>query len=672
VFDNCAGYCSASFFIPQMTKTFRIYNFKWWIFIAVAGGLLSGVAVGIVTGLTRDLPQIRSLEAFVPSAVTRIYSSDKEILAEFYREKRNPVPLDIIPTHIKNALISTEDRQFYRHSGVDLKAVARAIIKDIWAGEFVEGASTISQQLAKTLFLTPRKTLVRKIKEATLAFQLERRYTKDEILTFYLNQVYFGSGAYGVASAAEIFFGKPVHELTLAECALIAGMPKSPSRYSPLVNPELSVTRRNIVLKQMVATGVITPADYTGAVEEPLTTAVKSTKTLKAPYFVEYVRKQLEEIVGPARLYREGLTVFTTLSFRHQLSAEAALADGMAAIEDRMMNQGIENSDLQGSLLALRIDDGSILAMVGGRNFVDSPFNRAVDARRQPGSAFKPIVYASAIEQGFSQGQLILDAPVAFKGAGVDQDWQPQNFSKTYDGEITLRYALTHSKNIPAVRLVDMLGPSAVVRFAHSLGISSPLADNLTLALGSSGISLLELTATYAAFANHGQWVNPWGIMEILDSKGRTIWRVKPLKRVVMSRAAAAIMADMLVGVIQEGTGKQASVLKRPLAGKTGTTDEYRDALFIGFSPSIAAGAWVGKDRFGSLGDRETGARAALPIWLAYMKNVLADQPVDYFDIPDDVVRLFIDPVSGETKGPGWPGAVVAMFKKGVKSETAP
>ena len=422
----------------------------------------------------------------------------------------------------------------------------------------------------------------------------------------------------------------------------------------------------------MVDTGVITPVDYDEAVKEPLTTPAKSTKTMKAPYFVEYVRKQLEEIVGPARLYREGLSVFTTLSLRHQLSAETALADGMAAIENRMVNQGIDNGDLQGSLLALRIDDGSILAMVGGRNFVDSPFNRAVDARRQPGSAFKPIVYASAIEQGFSQSQLILDAPVAFKGASEDQDWQPENFSQTYDGEITLRHALTHSKNIPAVRLVEMLGPSAVVRFARSLGIASPLAANLTLALGSSGISLLELTATYAAFANHGQWVDPWGVLEIQDSKGRTIWRVKPLKRVAMSRAAAAITADMLVGVIQEGTGKQAAVLKRPLAGKTGTTDEYRDALFIGFSPSIAAGAWVGKDRYGSLGDRETGARAALPIWLAYMKEVLADQPVDYFDIPDDVVRRSIDPISGKTMASGRPGAVVAMFKKGMAPETAP
>ena len=654
------------------TVTFQITKTKGWIIFAVAGGWLCGLVVGVILGLTRDLPQIRSLEAFTPSAITRIYSSDNQILAELYREKRDPLSLEAIPDAIKSALIATEDRQFYRHSGVDIRAVARAVIKDIMAGEFVEGASTITQQLAKTLFLTPRKTLVRKIKEAVLAFQLERRYTKDEILTFYLNQVYFGSGAYGVASAAEIFFGKTVAELTLAESALIAGMPKSPSRYSPLVNPELSRKRRNIVLKQMADTGVITLPAYTAAVNEPLKTAAKTTASWKAPYFVEHVRKQLEDIVGPGPLYKEGMSVFTSLSVRHQISAERALVDGLAACEERMAAQGIESDDLQGSLLALRIDDGSILAMVGGRHFGDSPFNRAVDARRQPGSAFKPVVYAAAIEKGFPQSHLILDAPVAFKGANRDQDWQPKNFSRTYAGEITLRYALAHSKNIPAVRLIEMLGPSAVVNFAQSLGISSPLAPNLTLALGSSGIGLLELTQAFAVFANHGEWVEPWGILEVQDSKGRTIWSVKPVRRVVMSRSAAAVMTDMLAAVVQEGTGRQAAVLERPLAGKTGTTDDYRDALFVGFSPSVAAGVWVGKDRLGSLGDRETGARAALPIWLAYMKEALADQAADYFDIPDDVVRVGIDPLSGKKTAPGTPGSVLAMFKKGTEPEETP
>jgi penicillin-binding protein 1A len=649
-----------------MKVIFPFEKTRTWVLFSGSAGLLCGLAVGLVLGLTRDLPQIRSLETFKPAAVTRIYSADKEVLAEIFLEKRNPVTLDSIPAHIKNALIATEDRQFYRHIGIDLKGVARAIVKDILAGGFVEGASTITQQLAKTLFLTPRKTLVRKLKEAILAFQLERRYTKDEILTFYLNQVYFGSGAYGVDSAAEIFFGKSVTDLNLAECALIAGMPKSPSRYSPLINPELAVKRRNIVLKQMVDTGVISKADYSEAVIEAPSLATQSRGMAKAPYFVEYVRKQLEEIVGPGRLYKEGLTVFTTLSFRHQLSAEAAFKSGIEALKLRMESQAIDSHDLQGSLIGLRIDDGSILTMIGGRNFAESPFNRAVDARRQPGSAFKPIVYAAAIEQGMTQSQLLLDAPIAFKGASEDQDWLPENFSQTYDGEMTLRYALTHSKNIPAVRLTEILGgPSPVARFAQTIGISSPLADNLTMALGSSDIGLLELTATYAVFANRGQWIRPWAIKKVLDSKGRSIWLVKPQKRVVMSRSTAAIISDMLVGVIQEGTGRRAAVLKRPLAGKTGTTNDYRDALFIGYSPTIATGVWVGKDGFGSLGDRETGARAALPIWLAYLKEVLVDQPVDYFDIPDDIVRINIDPISGQTATSGGSYTVPAMFIKG-------
>ncbi|MEN8780747.1 MAG: PBP1A family penicillin-binding protein [Desulfobacterales bacterium] len=651
---------------------FQLKKSRRWIIIVISGGMLCGLAVGAFIGLTRDLPQIRSLESFKPSAVTRVFSSDHELLAEFFQEKRDPVPLEMIPPYLEKALVATEDRQFYQHVGVNLKAILRAVIKDIWAGEFVEGASTITQQLAKTLFLTPRKTLVRKLREALLAFQLERRYTKDEILTFYLNQVYFGSGAYGVESAARIFFGKSAKELNLAECALIAGMPKSPSRYSPLVNPDLAVKRRNIVLRQMADTGIITPAVYREASAELLPSMGRTSQTLKAPYFVEYIRKQLEEIVGPARLYQEGMTVLTTLFYRDQLAAETAIAEGLAAIEKRAGSNKPPNDDLQGALLSLDAAGGGIRAMVGGRDFNESPFNRAIDAVRQPGSAFKPFVYACAVERGFSQNRLILDAPVAFKGARADTDWQPENYSQTYDGEITLRSALVRSKNIPAVRLIEMIGPSTVTRFSQDCGISTPLTASLTLALGASGVTLIDLTAAYAIFPNRGEWIKPWGILEIQDSSGRVIWRPKPQKKVVMTRAGSAILTDMLVGVIQEGTGRRAAVLKRPLAGKTGTTDEYRDALFVGFSPSIACGVWVGNDHSHTLGDRESGARAALPIWMAYMQEVLASQPVDYFDIPDDIVRISIDPISGKPAAENAQGAVVAMFKKGTEPQMAP
>jgi penicillin-binding protein 1A len=339
----------------------------------------------------------------------------------------------------------------------------------------------------------------------------------------------------------------------------------------------------------------------------------------------------------------------------------------LAAIAGRAKKNEPTNQDLQGALIALDVGTGGIRAMVGGRDFLRSPFNRATEAVRQPGSAFKPFVYACAVENGYAQNHLILDAPVVFKGARAGDDWRPENYSRNYDGEITLRRALVNSKNIPAVRLTKMVGPDAVAKFSRACGISTPLTENLTLALGTSGVTLLDLTAAYAVFPNRGEWTKPWSIAEIRDSNGRMIRQAKAPKRVVMSRSGAAILTDMLVGVIHEGTGGRASALKWPLAGKTGTTDGYRDALFVGFSPSIVCGVWVGRDRPESLGAGESGARAALPIWVDYMREVLPSQPVDYFDIPDDVVRIRIDPVSGRRVAGGGQAAVFAMFQKGTE-----
>ena len=633
--------------------------------------LLAGVAAGIISGaffaFTRDLPQIRTLETFRPQAITRIYSADKQLLAELYLEKRDPVPLDSIPAHLKAALIATEDRKFYSHSGLDLKGIARALIKDILAGEFVEGASTITQQLAKTLFLTSRKTIVRKIKEAILAFQLERRYTKDEILELYLNQVYFGSGAYGVKSAAKMFFNKSVQDLSLAECALIAGMPKSPSRYSPLVSKDLALKRRNIVLKQMRATGIISAKDYNQAVAEEIRTGGKNKKLSPAPYFVEYIKKYLEDVLGASRLYKGGLSIYTTLDFKLQSAAQKAVADGLFVLQERMEKQGIQPVAPQAALVALDIASGAILAMVGGRNYDESPFNRATTARRQPGSAFKPIVYAYAVEQGFAQNKLLLDAPVTYKGAGGTTDWHPQNFSETFLGEITLRKALAISQNIPAVRLIEMLGPSSVARFAHRLGIESNLEPYLSLALGTSEVTLINLTTVYAIFPRGGMWIEPFGITEVTDHRNRIIWRGQPQKKLVMSRGGAAIVTNMLEAVVREGTGSKARILRGPVAGKTGTTNNYQDALFVGFSPAIAAGVWVGLDPGGTLGDRETGAAAALPIWIQFMKNAPATESRPYFDLPENVVKVRMNPQSGTLAADGSQTAVDALFIKGTE-----
>lgn len=630
-------------------------------------GVFFGIVAGIFLAITHDLPQIQALETFRPSAVTRIYTADKELLAELYLEKRDPVPLKAIPHNLKTAIIATEDKNFYKHSGVDLKGILRAIIKDILARKFVEGASTITQQLAKTLFLTPEKSIMRKIREAFLAFQLERRYTKDEILELYLNEIYFGSGAYGVESAAQTFFGKPAKDLSLAECALIAAMPKAPSRYSPLINKDLAVKRRNIVLKQMANSGMITESAHNESIKETITFGRQNKKPVKAPYFVEYIKKNLEETLGSSRLYKGGLTVYTTLSFELQKAAEHAVENGLYALEARMKKQGIIDPCPQGALIALNVQSGSILAMVGGRDFDKSPFNRAVSARRQPGSAFKPVVYAAAIEQGFQQNRMILDAPVVFKGGENGKDWQPENFSKKYKGEIALRKALAQSVNIPAIKLIEMLGPSSVAKFGYNLGIESTLAPNLSLALGTSETTLIDLTSAYAVFPNMGKSIKPFGVMEVLDREGRIVRQAKPEQRIGMSRAGAAIITNMLCGVIQEGTGKKARVLKRPVAGKTGTTNNYRDAFFIGFSPSVAAGVWVGQDNFTTLGKGETGAKAALPIWIKFMEKTLEDSRCQYFDIPDDVVQVRIDPLTGRIASDDSRQAVSALFKKGTE-----
>jgi len=633
----------------------------------VFSGILCGIFAGVFFGLTSDLPQIRALEDFEPSAVTRVYSADKVLLAELFIEKRDPVRLKDIPHYLKAALIATEDRKFFKHSGVDIKGILRAIIKNIWAGEYVEGASTITQQLAKTLFLTPKKTIIRKMKEAVLSFQMERRYTKDEILKLYLNQVYFGSGAYGVESAAKLYFGKTVNSLNLVECALIAGLPKSPSRYSPLVNVALALKRRNIVLTQMAATEIITKADLKKALEQPLHLEESVLDPVKGPYFVEHIRKLLEEIIGPTMLYKSGLTVFTTLSWPLQIDAEQSIIKGLFTLEKRMKKNKIINPEPQCSLISLDIQTGGILAMVGGRDFYKSPFNRATMAKRQPGSAFKPIVYAYAIEKGFSQNTLILDAPVVFKGAREGEDYRPKNFSDDFAGEMSFRKALTFSKNIPAVRLIEMLGASSVSRFGRTLGIKTPLLPNLTLALGSSDVTLMDLTAAYSVFANKGKLITPYCILEVLDQNERVIWRVKPQKKVVMSRAGASIMTDMLKGVIEDGTGRKARILKHSVAGKTGTTDEFKDALFIGFSPSISTGVWVGQDNLTTLGDAETGAKAALPIWIEFMKTALADKPYQYFDIPDDVVQTRMDTNTGFFVQEDSPKGVKALFRKGTE-----
>ena len=639
-----------------------------YVILVMGAAILGGASVGLFWALTQDLPQIQGLETFKPAAITRIYSADKALLAERFTEKRDPVPLSVMPADLKEAILATEDTLFYEHPGVDLKGVLRAIIRNTQAGEYVEGASTITQQLAKTLFLTPRKTMMRKLKEAFLAFQIERRYTKDEILELYLNQVYFGSGAYGVEAASQIFFGKPVQDLTLAESALIAGMPKSPSRYSPLINPSLALKRRAVVLQQMSRKGLITQEELNTATAAPLHLAEKGDASIKAPYFVAFVSDFLERELGAATLYQKGLTVYTTLNYAMQRVAEKAATQGLERLAARMKKGGLLQEECpQAALVCLEASRGTILAMVGGRSFEESRFNRATMARRQPGSAFKPIVYALAVEKGFRQNDILWDAPVTYQGTRENEAWTPKNFSGKFHGEVTLRTALALSKNVPAVKLLHKLGPTRAVEFAHRMGITSPLDPNLSLVLGTSEITLLELTASYAVFPSDGVWTRPFGVIEVLDREGRSLWRQKPQRRPAISPETAAVTTDMLRAVVLEGTGRAAGRVGRPLAGKTGTTDGCKDALFIGFSPTIVTGVWVGLDHHETLGDKETGARAALPIWIDFMEQALRGQPYRDFALPEGVVAVQMDAQSGLLASENCPDAVSAAFKRGTE-----
>lgn len=622
--------------------------------LVIAAALVGGAA-GAVIGLGRDLPQIRELENFRPSAVSRIYSSDGVVLAELFAERRDPVDIHQMPDVLLTALITTEDRQFHRHNGVDLRGVARAVVNNIRSGRYAEGASTLTQQLAKTLFLTPEKSLRRKIREAILAFQLERRYTKDEILELYLNQVYFGSGAYGVEMAARRYFGKSIRDVTLDEAAMIAAMPRAPSVYSPLVNPDTAVRRRNIVLMQMHDTGAISSTEYESAAAVSYRRPSGGQNGRKAPYFIDYIVRELEETVGSTALYKGGLTVHTTLDYTLQQAAEAALENGLERIALRMAARGQDGSPPQGAIVALDVESGAILAMAGGRNYAESPFNRAVDAQRQPGSAFKPLVYALAVEQGFSQAALVLDSPVSYDG------WKPKNFDGSHLGEITLRKALADSRNIPAARLLQATGPSAVVDFARACGITSPLSPYPALALGAFEVSLLELTAAYTVFANQGVHAGPYGVESVTGRSGRVEWLHHGSKHLAMTREGAAVITDMLRAAVNEGTGSAARDVGRPVAGKTGTTSAFRDALFVGFSPTIAAGVWTGRDDAVTMGPFETGSRAALPIWVQFMRDATHGRPAAFFDRPERVVEFRIDPVTG-TRTAGSSG-VSALFR---------
>ncbi len=614
-----------------------------YLFLTLMAVLLGG-AVGFVIFSVGDLPQVEALEEYRPSITSRIYSDSNRLLAEFFLENRTPVALEDVPEMLIKALIATEDTRFYSHSGIDSRGIVRALFRNIRAGKILEGGSTLTQQLAKVLFLTPERSYTRKLKEMALALRIEQHYTKREILSMYLNQIYFGSGAYGVEAAAQIYFGKSAKDLNLAECALLAGLPRSPKYYSPFKSPENARSRRAYVLNRMVSAGIITGQQAEEAKKTPLPVQIAARAGGPSPYFVEYVRQKVEERFGSSILYTGGLNVYTSINNDLQRYAEEAVAAGLAKI--KTPRGTAKSSPLQAALIAIEPSTGCIRAMVGGRDYSQSQFNRALQALRQPGSAFKPIIYAAALERGFGPSDLLDDSPLTIR---LDQKktWSPENFTHTYQGSVTLRTALAQSLNVPTVRLLEKVGIDETIQYARRLGIRSPLAPYPSLALGSSDVTLAELTSAYAVFANHGIKLGPVSILMITDSTGRVLYMNDDVPEQVMSPETAYLITSLLRGVIERGTGWKARELGRPAAGKTGTTNDYRDAWFIGYTPSLIAGTWVGYDDQESIGPKETGAHVALPIWLEFMKKAHAEQPPEDFSVPGGIIFKQVDPKTG-------------------------
>jgi penicillin-binding protein 1A len=597
---------------------------------------VAGVAVAALVFWPTDLPPAKALEEYAPSLGSRVYADDDEFLVEFQAEKRIFVPLQQIPPALRNAIIAVEDARFYSHFGVDVRGISRAAYANFRHGRVVEGGSTITQQLAKVLFLTPDRSFSRKVKEALLALELEKRYSKDRLLELYLNQVYMGHGAYGVEAAARMYFGKSVQDLTLPEAALLAALPRSPGNYSPFERPELAQRRRAITIARLLEQGYISEAEAKKANQTPLGLVPSERRRRTGLYFLEYLQQSLEAKYGSDVLYKRGLAIYTTLDLGLQRAAEQALRDGLQALAARQgarvatRGKGAPPPPVpEGAVVVVEATTGYVKALIGGADFARTEFNRALHAHRQPGSAFKPFVYLAALEAGHSPTEVVDDSPVRYVSAG--KVWEPENYDGKFRGPVTLQQSLEESINVPTIRLLEQLGVAPVIAAARRAGIQSPLPSDLTLALGSGDVTLLELTAAYATFANQGVHMEPLMVRYVTDAQGRLVEENIPQGQEAIDPRVASGLTHMLQGVVERGTGVAAKVLERPLAGKTGTTNDFSNAWFVGYTPSIVAGVWIGHDRPRSLGPEETGARAALPIWVAVMRAALRGRPVEEF-----------------------------------------
>ena len=705
-----------------------------WV-VAGLALLLVAAVVGLALGvyLRLDLPAVEALENYTPPLQTRVLAADGAAVGSFGGERRTLVPYERIPDTFRNALVSIEDNDFFRHPGVDLSGIARALWRDMAHMKFEQGASTLTQQLARNLFLTRDKKLHRKVQEAMLAVEIERRYTKQEIFRLYANQVYMGHGRYGVEAAARYYFDKSISDVTLPEAALLAGIIQRPEGLSPFRRPDRAVKRRNLVLARMRQEGYLSDAEASAAMAAPLVLSTQHDADNLAPYFVEEVRRWLQKTFGDAALYEQGLEVHTTLDRRLQTLANGALEQGLRVLDKRQGWRGavghvppgadaesyappewkagvregsivlgvveqsspteatiragpftgkldregiawtgkkkVSDAVRRGDLVHVRVDadsmvleqeprveaalvaldprTGDVLALVGGYDFGRSEFDRAMQAQRQTGSAFKPFVYAAAVDTGRTPADTIVDLPASFEDPQTHVVYEPKNYKQEYHGRITLRKALETSANVAAVKLLMSTGYPPVLTLAQRLGIRSDLKPYPSMALGAFEVRLLDLTSAYGAFANGGLRVEPHLVREVLDREGRSVRRIEPQVTEAVRPETAYVLTRMMEGVITDGTGAAAAGLGRPLAGKTGTTDDNTDAWFVGYSPDLVVGVWVGNDVKKSLGSRETGARAALPIWQTFMEGALRGKPAQDFPQPPGVTVVAIDRQTG-------------------------
>ena len=734
------------------------------LFVAAA---LLGTLSGVLFAYSDDLPAVSALDQYAPNTITRVLGKDDQLVGEFAVERRVVLHYNDIPEKLRQAILSAEDADFFSHFGLSPSGIIRTLLKNAMAGRKVAGASTLTQQLARKLFLTDEKTWERKIKEQLLAVQIEKRYTKQEIFTFYANQMYFGHGAYGVEAASQIYFGKHAKDLGLEEAAMIAGILQGNAKQSPYINPDAALRRRNYALTRMAEEGYIKPGEAEAAIKKPIVTRGDPAQIPTiAPYFLEEVRKYLEARYGAKALYESGLTVRTALDTRLQQAANHAVDRGLRRVDKRrgfrrqrrnviaegatiagfkhdrwlrkmstgdivpavvmsvsdagahvsigaisadvtkaslerwprkpVLEDVVKPGDLleveivtidtgartatvlleqtplvEGALVAIDNHTGQVLSMVGGYSFARSKFNRATQAYRQMGSTVKPILYTAAIDRGLTPTTILVDEPTTFNAGAGQPPYRPGNYDRKYLGAMTLRRALEQSRNIPAVKVMAMLGPEQVASYAKKFGFSTEFRPFLSMALGAQEVTLMELTSAFSAFPNHGIRMDPFLARSITDREGTLLEERRPQPKDAIRADTAFVLTSLMEGVMQHGTGAAAAALNWPLAGKTGTVDDYTDAWFIGFDPNITVGVWIGNDEKKPIGPGETGATAALPMWMDFMKGYIdlygdREHPPE-FEPPGNIVFMPIDRATGEPAYDGGGAIVNEAFISGTQ-----